>query len=165
MAARRWGVDSLGAAVAMGSRYQRPAHRCPRRARSNYLPAIVNDSPEAVSAAFASAMRARDLAAAVEHWLEDALMIQADGQTLRGRDAIASALGALIDNRVVVEISLDRVLSAGDVAVGVGSLTRSGADADGEPFTPSSESAIVYARQPDGRWRLAIDAPWGLPKR
>jgi ketosteroid isomerase-like protein len=27
----------------------------------------------------------------------------------------------------------------------------------------SSEAIAVYARAPDGHWRIAIDLPWGLP--
>lgn len=108
-------------------------------------------------------MRAHDLPAALEHWLEDAVMVPADGHPVHGRDAVAGALRALIDNRVVIDIALRRVLAAGDVAVGVGTLTLSGSNADGAPFEQSSESVVIYARQPDGSWRLAIDAPWGLP--
>jgi len=122
------------------------------------------ESPESVSAAFAAALAARDLPAAVAMWLDDALMIQADGQATHGRDAIEAALGAVIDNDVDVDIRLARIYTAGDVAVGLGTLAISGRGGDGQAFEQRSQSVIVYARGTDGRWRLAIDAPWGLPR-
>lgn len=120
-------------------------------------------SPEALSEAFRAAINARDVPAALDLWLEDAAIVQADGQMLRSRDAIGEALRALVENGVRVEIDVARVFSAADVAIAVGSLTLSGSDADGEPFEQRSRSIVVSRRDADGCWRLAIDAPWGLP--
>ena len=136
----------------------------PGGARAQYLPAMAPDSPQAVSAAFAAAMQARDVPGAMALWLEDALMVQADGATVQGRETIEAALRALIDNDIAVDIQLARVFATGDVALGVGTLTMRGADRDGQAFTQRSQSVIVYARAPDGSWRLALDAPWGLPE-
>ena len=122
------------------------------------------DSPEAVSAAFAAAMHARDVPGAMALWLDDALMIQPDGASVQGRETIEAALRALIENDVAIDIQLARVFATGDVAVGVGTLTMSGADGDGQTFAQRSQSVVVYARSPDGSWRLALDAPWGLPE-
>ncbi len=122
------------------------------------------DSPQAVSAAFAAALEARDVPGAMELWLDDALMIQPDGGTVQGRDTIEAALRALIEHDIDIDIELARVFATGDVAVGVGTLTMSGAGADGQAFAQRSQSVVVYARAPDGSWRLALDAPWGLPE-
>jgi uncharacterized protein (TIGR02246 family) len=121
-------------------------------------------TPEELSAAFAAAMEARDVAAALELWDHDAALIDAGGEALRGREAIEPALRALIANGIALEIDLVRSFSTGDVAVGVGALTMRGHDHDGEPFEQRSESIVVYRRGPDGRWRIALDAPWGLPR-
>ncbi len=120
-------------------------------------------SPEALSEAFAAAINSRDVPAALELWMEDAAIVQADGQMLRGRDAIAGALQALVDNGVTLEILLANLFTAGGTAAAVGTLTINGTGADGQSFAQRSNSVVVYSRGPDG-WRLAIDAPWGLPQ-
>jgi ketosteroid isomerase-like protein len=121
-------------------------------------------SPEMLAAAFTAAINGGDVPAALELWLGDGALAQPDGTALRGRGAIESALQALVDNHVTLEIAIAGVLSAGDVAIVHGTLTLNGVGFDGEPYSQSSDSVVVYQRGPDG-WRIAIDAPWGLPAR
>lgn len=122
------------------------------------------DSPEELSAAFAAALAARDVDAALDFWSEDAAIVTAGGETVRGREAIGAALRALIDNGARVEIKLTRTIVAGDVAIGLGTLTLSGAGHDNAGFRHQSASTVLYSRGADGHWRLALDAPWGLPE-
>jgi uncharacterized protein (TIGR02246 family) len=151
-------VDSLGAAVAMRPRYQRrPA------ATANIVPRMPAHTPEQLSREFAEAIGARDVHAALALWSEDAALIQADGQAIRGHVAIESALRALVENGIYIDIRLAGAVAAGDVAIGSGTLTMSGVGADGRPFEHRSESVVVYRRGEDDRWRIALDAPWGLP--
>jgi uncharacterized protein (TIGR02246 family) len=119
-------------------------------------------SPEDLSQAFAAAMNAHDVGAALELWSDDAAIVQPDGRMTRGRDAIAGALQALVDNGVKLHIELGAIFAAGDVATAIGTLTLNGTGHDGRPFAQSSSSVVVYARAADG-WRIALDAPWGLP--
>jgi uncharacterized protein (TIGR02246 family) len=121
-------------------------------------------SPEQLSAAFAAAIDARDLTAALDLWREDAAIVAPDGRLTRGRQAIAAALQALFDNGVTLRIELGAIFAAGDVATAVGTLTLNGTGHDGERYEQSSSSVVVYSRAADG-WRIALDAPWGLPKR
>jgi uncharacterized protein (TIGR02246 family) len=120
-------------------------------------------SPAALSAAFAAAMHAGDLDAAVALWHPDAAIIQADGQLLAGRDAVAAALQALIDNGISLTIDLAAVYDAGETALGTGTLTLKGRNGGNEDFEHSSDSLVIYRRDEDGGWRIALDAPWGLP--
>ncbi|HXW58507.1 MAG TPA: SgcJ/EcaC family oxidoreductase [Solirubrobacteraceae bacterium] len=122
-------------------------------------------TPQELSAAFGAAVNAGDLATALELWTEDAVIVQPDGQTVRGRDAIAAALRALVEHEVRIDIHVEHTVTAGDIAVASGSLTMSGTGADGRAFNQRSDSIVVYSRAADGLWRLAIDAPWGLPRR
>jgi uncharacterized protein (TIGR02246 family) len=121
-------------------------------------------SPEMLAAAFAAAVNAGNVPAALELWLDDGAIAQPDGTALRGRAEIERALQALVDNRVALEIELTGTLSAGDVAIVHGTLTLNGTGFDGEPYSQSSDSVVVYRRGPEG-WRIAIDAPWGLAAR
>jgi uncharacterized protein (TIGR02246 family) len=122
------------------------------------------DSPQQLSQDFAAAINARDVAAAADLWIEDAAIVRPDGQITRGRDAVADALRALMDNGVTVHIELGALFVAGDVATATGTLTLSGTGHDGAPFAQSSSSVVVYSRGADGGWRIALDAPWGLPQ-
>jgi uncharacterized protein (TIGR02246 family) len=121
------------------------------------------DSPAALSAAFATAINSRDVEAALALWIEDAAILRPDGQAVRGREAIGEALHALVDNGAGVEVDVAELYAAGDVAVAVGTLTIKGTDSEGAPYEQRSQSVVIYARGADGDWRLAIDAPWGLP--
>jgi uncharacterized protein (TIGR02246 family) len=120
-------------------------------------------SPAALSAAFAAAMSAGDLDAALELWLPDAAIIAADGRVIAGRDAVAPALRALIDNGVSLTIDLAAVYDAGETAIGTGTLTMSAGNGSAEAYEHSSEAVIVYRRVDGAGWRIALDAPWGLP--
>jgi len=121
------------------------------------------DSPQQLSSEFAAAINGGDIDAALELWIEDALIIAPDGQALRGLDAIGRSLRALIENEAKVSVHVEELFSAGDVALAVGALTMSGVGDDGERYEQRSSSAVIYCRGADGGWRLAIDAPWGLP--
>ncbi|HEX3911481.1 MAG TPA: nuclear transport factor 2 family protein [Solirubrobacteraceae bacterium] len=120
------------------------------------------DTPEQLAEAFAAAISAGEVPAAVALWNDDAAIVQPDGQSIHGRPAIGDALQALVDNGLAMEIDVTGVFQAGDVATVIGTLTLSGANGDGEPFTQRSSSVVVYTRGPEG-WRIALDAPWGLP--
>ena len=78
------------------------------------------DSPEALAKAFGAAMSAGDVAGAMELWVEDATIVGADGEPVRGRDEIALALGAIVDHEVKVDIRLAQTFTAGDTALVLG---------------------------------------------
>jgi uncharacterized protein (TIGR02246 family) len=119
-------------------------------------------TPEELAAAFAAAINAGEVDAAVELWTEDATIVQPDGEALHGKPAVAVALQAIVDNGLRMEIDVSNVFVAGDAAVVVGALTLNGTDGEHGSFAQRSNSVVVYTRDPDG-WRIAIDAPWGLP--
>jgi uncharacterized protein (TIGR02246 family) len=120
-------------------------------------------TPEQVAESFAAALARRDLEGALSMWSEDAAIVAPDGSLVEGHAAIREALRALLSNGTAVRIELAGLFQAGDIALASGSLTLSGEGGDGA-FEQRSESTVVYARGADGRWRIALDAPWGLPR-
>jgi uncharacterized protein (TIGR02246 family) len=123
---------------------------------------VATDTPEGLAEAFAAAINAADAPGAAELWTDDATIVQPDGETVRGRPAVAAALQAIVDHGLRMEIDVSKVFVAGDVAIVVGALTLNGTNGDSEPFAQRSNSVVVYTRGADG-WQIAIDAPWGLP--
>ena len=119
-------------------------------------------TPEELAEAFAAAIAGRDLEGALAMWSEDAAIVAVDGTLVQGRAAIAEALGALLANGTRVEIEIASLFRAGDIALATGSLTLSG-ESEGGAYEQRSSSTVVYVRGADGRWRIALDAPWGLP--
>ncbi len=119
-------------------------------------------SPDQLAHSFAAALARRDLDAALAMWGEDAAILTREGTELRGREQIRHALAALLDNGARVEVEVRQLHLAGDVALATGALTLSGEGPAGS-YRHRSESTVVYARGRDGLWRIALDAPWGLP--
>ena len=118
-------------------------------------------------AAFLAAVNARDLDAAIELWREDAVIVQPDGQPLRGRARPSPArCEALIDGGVELCRRRSRASSRRATSALVsGTLTLDIPNGDGPDgrFTNRSNSVVIYKRGADG-WRIALDAPWGLPQ-
>lgn len=110
-----------------------------------------------------AALHAGDAHRAAQLWTQDAKLIAADGQVSEGNEAIAEALQALVSNGARLAIELTHLFVSGDVAMATGTLTVTATDAEGSSHSHTSESVVVYRRGEDGLWRVAIDAPWGLP--
>jgi ketosteroid isomerase-like protein len=51
--------------------------------------------------------------------------------------------------------------NSGTLEGALGEWTLSGTGQDGKPVTMGGLSADVLRRQPDGRWLIAVDNPWG----
>ncbi len=121
-------------------------------------------TPEELPRLFAAAVNSGDTGAALELWSAEAAMVSFDGSVLEGEGAVEGAVRALIEAGTRIEIEVERVVNAGMVALAFGTLTMKGSDDAGRPFEQQSSSMAVYALQ-DGGWRVALDAPWGLPGR
>jgi uncharacterized protein (TIGR02246 family) len=121
-------------------------------------------SPADTSKAFAAAINAGDVPAALELWAEDPLLLHADGQTIAGRQAIESTLEYLVSIGTRLDIQVSRTFETGMAAVGVGTLTMTATTPENRKFEQESQFLVVYTRTSDGPWRLTIDAPWGFPK-
>jgi ketosteroid isomerase-like protein len=118
--------------------------------------------PGALARAFMEAMNAGDIAGALELWVAEPVMIGPGGETISGRGELERTLRRSIEQGISFEIALAGFYVAGAVALAHGTLTLRGGRA-GEAFEQTSTSTVVYARSEDG-WRIAIDAPWGLPE-
>jgi uncharacterized protein (TIGR02246 family) len=117
-------------------------------------------SPTDLVGKLADAITSGDLPAAAALWEPDACIVAPDGSTLaRGSEAVMSVLGAMIEHGTRFEAEVLDVYTAGDLALVTGDLTLTASDGS----TQRSRSLVVHRRHANGEWRIALDAPWGLP--
>lgn len=117
-------------------------------------------SPTDLVGKLADAITKGDLDAALALWEPEACIVGPDGSALaRGRDGIADVLGAMVDHGARFHAEVLEVHAAGDLALVVGLLTLTAPDGSAQ----RSRSLVVHRRGAEGEWRIALDAPWGLP--
>jgi uncharacterized protein (TIGR02246 family) len=117
--------------------------------------------PEAVIERFSRLLAEGDLDAMVELYEPDATFAPQPGETVTGRDAIRSALGAFLAVRPRMSGTIEKVLCAGDTALVANRWSLSGTAPDGSAVEMAATSADVLRRRPDGSWGIVIDDPWG----
>jgi uncharacterized protein (TIGR02246 family) len=117
--------------------------------------------PEAVIERFSQLLAEGDLDAMVELYEPDATFAPQPGESVTGRDAIRSALGAFVAVRPRMTGTIEKVLCAGDTALVANRWSLSGTAPDGSAVEMAATSADVLRRRPDGSWGIVIDDPWG----
>ncbi|SRR6266568_4991305 len=110
---------------------------------------------------FARHLNAGDLEAALTLYEPDASFRPQPDTLVSGLPAIREALAGFFALRPTLDGEIQRVLRAGDIALVVNKWRLAGTLPDGTPVQQSGTSTDVLRRQPDGRWLLAIDHPWG----
>ena len=109
----------------------------------------------------AEAINRGNLEGAVALYEPTALLVAQPGQVARGSGEIRAALGGFIGLKPTLRTEAEHVVEAGDIALYVGRWTLKGTDPAGQPVAMGGESSDILRRQPDGRWLIAIDNPWG----
>lgn len=102
-----------------------------------------------------------DLPAAVALYEPNAVLVVRPGQVARGAAEIRDALAGFVALKATLRSQAQRVLEAHDVALYLGRWSLRGTDPTGRAVLLSGESTDVLRRQPDGRWLIALDNPWG----
>ena len=102
-----------------------------------------------------------DLQRALTVYGPDSVFVAQPGQVARGLGQIKEALAGFIALKPTLTFQSQETIEAGDIALCAGRWTLTGTDPAGKPVTMGGESADVLRRQPDGRWLIAVDNPWG----
>ena len=113
-----------------------------------------------VSADFAAALTADDLAAATACFARDGCLITPGATTIRGCDHIRAILLQLIAMHPSVELEQRGMLVSGDVALATETWRIRLNGLELTPFARTSETTTVL-RRVEGAWKLQIAAPWG----
>ena len=107
------------------------------------------------------ALNRGDLERAQALYETDAVLVAQPGQVARGSVELKAALRGFIDLKPRLTTQTQSVIEAGDTALYMSRWTLQGSDPTGRAVSMAGESSDVLRRQPDGRWLIAIDNPWG----
>ena len=102
-----------------------------------------------------------DLETALALYEPGATMVVEPGKQATGTAALRQALQGFINLKPTVKGEKNSTAQIGDVALFCSQWTLSGTGPDGKPLAMGGRSADVLRRQPDGRWLIVIDNPWG----
>lgn len=102
-----------------------------------------------------------DLEAAMRLYEPDAVIVAQPGSIARGKDAVRAAIAGFIALKPALKGHAHEVVEAGNTALYCARWSLVGTAPDGKRVEMSGMSSDVLRRQPDGRWLVAVDNPWG----
>jgi uncharacterized protein (TIGR02246 family) len=108
------------------------------------------------------AINRADVEAAVALYERDAVLVVEPGRLARGPTPLRDALAGFIALKPTLQAQAQQVLEVGDVALYLGRWSLQGTDPAGKAVVMNGESTDILRRQPDGRWLITLDNPWGV---
>ena len=118
-------------------------------------------TPEDVHPLFARHFAAADMPALLSLYEADAVLLPQPGVVSRGHGAIRESLAAFLAMKGTFRLGTSKVVRAEDVAIVFVPWTLDARAPDGSPIHLEGQTSDVVRRQPDGRWLIAIDSPFG----
>jgi ketosteroid isomerase-like protein len=117
--------------------------------------------PEELYPALSAAYDAGDLDALAGLYEPDAAFVIKSGRVTSTPEELRGALKYVIELGGRLTVNPRAFIGSGDVVLALGTFTLSGRHADGTAFERASKFNDVLRRQPDGRWLIAVDNPYG----
>ncbi len=124
------------------------------------LSAADQSAIRAVDTTFVARVAAGDAAGLAAMYLADANLMPPNTATIHGRDGIQKFWGGFFDAyRVTLALTAQEVEGRGDLAYSRGGFTLDLTPKAKGPAPAHDEGKflVIYRRQPDGIWRLAVD--------
>ena len=118
-------------------------------------------SPEQAHQLFVEYFNAADIDALVSQYEPKTTLQPFPGNPVSGHAAIREALIEFLKLKAHMELKVDKVLRADDVALIFSSWSLKGTGLDGKPLDQTGQTSDVVRRQADGLWRFVIANPWG----
>ena len=136
-------------------------------------PAAVPDTRAAEEAAvranikeWSAAAQSKDAAKFVSFYADDAVVMMAGVPDIEGITAIREGIGAMMqDPAFALSFAADTVVVArsGDLAYETGNYTMTMTGPDNRPATEQGHYVVVWRKQADGAWKVAVDVPVSDP--
>jgi len=117
--------------------------------------------PEDLYPALSEAHNAGDLEALVALYEPKAAFVIKPGRVTESPAELRGAMQHLVALRGRLTVNPRTFIHSDDLVLVLGTFTLSGRRGDGTPFERTSRFADVLRRQPDGRWLVAVDYPYG----
>ena len=116
---------------------------------------------------WSAAAQAKDAARFTSIYADDAVVMLEGAPDLRGLTDIRAGIGGMMqDPNFALSFEADEVVVArsGDLAYETGtfSMTLSGPDLN--PMSQAGNYVVVWRKQPDGAWKVIVDAPISSPQ-
>lgn len=121
----------------------------------------MQEKPVDVVNTLVDAINRRDIEAALKCYEAHASIVPQPGQVAQGKDAVRAAIEGFISLKPTIRGISHQLVEAGDIALFCSRWTLTGTTPDGDKTEMSGISSDVLRRQPDGRWLVAVDNPWG----
>jgi uncharacterized protein (TIGR02246 family) len=119
---------------------------------------VVQQAIESTNARFVEAYNRGDVASVAALYTDDAVLLPPNAQLLRGRQAIGefwnAARQAGLRSLILKTASVD---DSGELACEIGSYTLKIQPEGGGATTDKGKYVVVWKRQADGSWKLAVD--------
>ena len=118
-------------------------------------------SPESVQVLFQRHVNNGSIEDLVRLYELNGVVIQKNGLIKRGRKEIRKHLEGLLALKPKFSNKIFQTIIVDDVAMVFSNWRVTGTSPNGETIEVSGHSFDVLSRQPDGKWLIAIDNPYG----
>jgi len=115
---------------------------------------------------WSAAAQAKDATRFVSFYAEDAVVMLANEPDIKGLPAIREGIPAMMqDPAFALSFEPDDVVVArsGDLAYETGTYSMTMTGRDKKPGTEKGHYVVVWRKQADGAWKVAVDAPSSDP--
>jgi ketosteroid isomerase-like protein len=111
--------------------------------------------------AMTSAFNRGDIDAVMQTYEPGAVVLGEPGAPVRGDAPLRAMFAGFTAAKALFTFDGHEVIAAGDIALHVTPWKMTALAPDGRPIHGSGLSLAVLRRQPDGRWLMVIDNPFG----
>jgi len=115
---------------------------------------------------WSAAAQAKDAAKFVSFYADDGVVMMAGVPDISGIAAIREGIGGMMkDPRFTLSFGADNVVVArsGDLAYETGTYSLTMTAPNNKPATEQGHYVVVWRKQADGAWKVAVDAPLSDP--
>ena len=102
-----------------------------------------------------------DIAGIMKTYEPGAVVVAEPGAPVSGKPALEAMFAGFIAAQARFTFLGHEVIQAGDLAVHSTPWRMTGTGPDGSPISGGGLSVAVLRRQPDGKWLMVIDNPYG----
>jgi len=118
-------------------------------------------TPAQLHEAFVQHFNNADLDSLISLYEPTATLLPFPGEPVSGHAAIRNGLGQFLALKGHMDLKIDRIVLAQDIALLFSSWTLNGTGPDGTAVAMAGQTSDVARRQADGSWLFVIDNPQG----